>query len=87
MLRYHEGAGSRLDEHEARYAADGRIGLTVVPGGIATPPFGPDERTVGVLAGELTVSFGNEVRTAPITTVPRGISAPLTVTIFALVIA
>jgi hypothetical protein len=25
MLRYHERAGSRLDEHEARYAADGRL--------------------------------------------------------------
>ena len=25
MLRYHERAESRLDEHEARYAADGRL--------------------------------------------------------------
>jgi hypothetical protein len=25
LLRYHERAGSRLDEHEARYAADGRL--------------------------------------------------------------
>ena len=25
MLRYHERAGSRLDEHEARYGADGRL--------------------------------------------------------------
>jgi len=25
MLRYHERAGSRLEEHEARYAADGRL--------------------------------------------------------------
>jgi hypothetical protein len=61
-----------LGEHvlaPTRYAAEGHIGLTVVPGGIATPPFGEDQRTVSLLAGELTVSVGGEVRTAAITTV------------------
>lgn len=61
-----------LGEHvlaAARYAADGHIGLTVVPGGIATPPFGSDQRTVAIVAGELAVSFAGEVRTTPVSTV------------------
>lgn len=49
----------RLGEHvlaAARYASDGRIGLKVVPGGIATPPFGPEGRTAAVIGTDLIVS-------------------------------
>jgi hypothetical protein len=60
-----------LGEHllaAARYDAVGRIGLTVVPGGIATPSFGSDNRSLGVVDGELVVRFGGRVSRAPITT-------------------
>ena len=49
----------QLAEHvlaAARYAADGRIGLKVVPGGIATPPFGIDGCTAAVIGTELIVA-------------------------------
>jgi hypothetical protein len=60
-----------LAEHvlaAARYRDAGRIGLEVVPGGFATPPFGEDERTVGIENGELVVRQLGDERRAPITT-------------------
>ena len=52
----------------ARYHATGHIGLQVVPGGFATPPFGDDRRSVGVEGTELVVRAGGQERRAPITT-------------------
>jgi len=60
-----------LAEHvlaAARYHAMGRIGLQVVPGGFATPPFGDDQRTIGVEGTELVLRTGGQERRAPITT-------------------
>jgi hypothetical protein len=60
-----------LAEHilaAARYHAIGRIGLQVVPGGFATPPFGDDHRTVGVDGTELVVRAGGQERRTPIST-------------------
>ena len=60
-----------LGEHvlaAGRYNAVGRIGLTVVPGGIATPAFGEDERSIGIVDGALVVSSRSGERRAPITT-------------------
>jgi hypothetical protein len=60
-----------LAEHvlcAARYHAIGRIGLTVVDDGFATPPFGDDDRTVGVEGTDLVVRAGGQERRAPITT-------------------
>jgi hypothetical protein len=60
-----------LAEHvlaAARYHAIGRIGLQVVQGGFATPPFGDDGRTVGVEGTDLVVRAGGQERRAPITT-------------------
>jgi hypothetical protein len=60
-----------LAEHvlaAARYQAVGRIGLEVVPGGFATPPFGDDRRTVGIEATELVVREAGVERRAPIST-------------------
>ena len=60
-----------LAEHilcAARYATIGRIGLEVVPGGFATPPFGERGQVVAVEGGELVVRDRGEVRRAPITT-------------------
>ena len=60
-----------LAEHvlcAARYQAIGRIGLTVVDGGFATPPFGDDDCTVGVEGTDLVVRAGGQERRAPITT-------------------
>jgi hypothetical protein len=60
-----------LAEHvlaAARYHAIGRIGLQVVPGGFATPPFGDDHRTIGVEGTELVVRAGGQDRRTPITT-------------------
>ena len=60
-----------LAEHvlaAARYHAVGRIGLQVVEGGFATPPFGDDQRTVGVDGTDLVVRAGGQERRAPITT-------------------
>ncbi len=61
-----------LAEHvlsAARYRAEGRIGLEVVSGGIATPAFGDDRTVVAVEGGALIVRRGGtEVRRAPITT-------------------
>ena len=45
----------------------GRIGLRVVPGGFATPPFG-DHRTIGVDGTELVVRAGGQERRTPIAT-------------------
>ena len=60
-----------LAEHvlcAARHRSTGRIGLEVVPGGFATPPFGDDGRTVGVIGTELVVSAaGTEQRGTPST--------------------
>ena len=52
----------------ARHRAAGRIGLTVVPGGIATPPFGEDGRSIGLVGTELVVKAGDSERRAPIST-------------------
>ena len=60
-----------LAEHvlsAARYHATGHIGLQVVEGGFATPPFGDDRRTIGVDGAELVVRSGGQARRAPITT-------------------
>jgi hypothetical protein len=60
-----------LAEHvlcAARHHATGRIGLEVVEGGFATPPFGDDRRTIGVDGAELVVRSGGRARRAPITT-------------------
>jgi hypothetical protein len=60
-----------LAEHvlcAARYQAMGRIGLQVVPGGFATPPFGEDRRTIGVDGMELVLRASGMERRAPITT-------------------
>lgn len=60
-----------LAEHvlcAARYHAMGRIGLQVVQGGFATPPFSDDHRTIGVDGTELVVRAGGQERRAPITT-------------------
>jgi hypothetical protein len=63
-----------LAEHvlaAARYHAMGRIGLRVVPGGFATPPFGDDHRTIGVDGTELGVRAGGQERRTPVTTTLR----------------
>jgi hypothetical protein len=52
----------------ARYHAIGRIGLQVVQGGFATPPFGDDQRAVGVDGTELVHRAGGQERRTPITT-------------------
>ena len=60
-----------LAEHvlaAARYHAVGRIGLQVVPGGFATPPFGDDQRAIGVEATELVLRMGGQERRTQITT-------------------
>jgi hypothetical protein len=60
-----------LAEHvlaAARYAATGRIGLAVVIDGIATPPFGPDDRVVGVVSRDLVVRRNGVEHRVPVTT-------------------
>jgi hypothetical protein len=60
-----------LAEHvlcAARHRSTGRIGLEVVDGGFATPPFGDDHRTIGVEGTELVLHAGGQERRAPITT-------------------
>jgi hypothetical protein len=60
-----------LSEHilaAARHAATGRIGLKVVPGGIATPPFGPDDRWAGVINGVLAVGDAGGRRETAVST-------------------
>src|SRR5579862_8388053 len=52
----------------ARYQAVGRIGLSVVPGGFATPPFGENDRRVGLIDGVLTVQDADGVRRQAVTT-------------------
>jgi hypothetical protein len=37
----------------ARHRAEGRLGLRVTPGGLATPAFGPDSRVLRIAAGVL----------------------------------
>jgi hypothetical protein len=57
-----------LAEHvlaAARYHAIGRIGLQVVPGGFATPPF-DDHRTIGVDGTELVARADGQERRTPI---------------------
>ena len=60
-----------LAEHvlgAARHRSTGRIGLEVVPGGFATPPFGDDGRTLAVIGTELVVrAAGAEERATPAT--------------------
>jgi hypothetical protein len=83
-----------LGEHvlsAARHAVTGRIGLSVVDGGIETPPFGDAQRQVGVIGGRLTVSESSGRRDVEITTLraaaefagvsagaPRDVYAPST---------
>jgi hypothetical protein len=60
-----------LAEHvlaAARYASVQRIGLTVVDGGIATPPFGADNRSIALLGSELVIRSDSGVKRAPATT-------------------
>lgn len=60
-----------LAEHimaATRYHAIGRIGLQVVPGGFATPPFGDDQRSIGVEGTELVLRVGGRERRTSITT-------------------
>jgi hypothetical protein len=60
-----------LGEHvlaAARYRSTGRIGLTVVVGGFATPAFGDDDTVVALQNGELTVTTKGQTRRAPVTT-------------------
>jgi hypothetical protein len=60
-----------LAEHvlaASRYHAIGRIGLQVVRGGFATPPFGDDRRAIGVEGTELVLRAGGQERRTPITT-------------------
>jgi hypothetical protein len=52
----------------ARYAGNGRIGLAVVAGGIATPADGPRSTWAGVIDGELVVSDDSGRRATAITT-------------------
>jgi len=52
----------------ARHRATGRIGLTVIDGGFATPPFGPDSTVVGLVDGSIVVRAGESERRAPLTT-------------------
>jgi hypothetical protein len=40
----------------------------VVPGGFATPPFGDDQRAIGLEGTELVVRAGGQERRMPITT-------------------
>src|SRR5581483_1425905 len=60
-----------LGEHvlaAARHAATGRIGLTVVDDGFATPPFGPGDTVVGVIDGQLVVRERGQERRTTLTT-------------------
>lgn len=43
----------------ARHAATGRIGLRPAPGGIETPPFGPDGRQLRVRVGNFDIVHGD----------------------------
>src|SRR4051812_35588111 len=52
----------------ARYAATGHIGLSVVPGGFTTGPFGPEPTSVSVVDGRLSVRRGSAEQHAAITT-------------------
>ncbi len=54
----------------ARHAADGHIGLRPAPGGIETPPFGPEDRQLRARVGNLDDLRDGAVagRSAPLTT-------------------
>jgi hypothetical protein len=52
----------------ARHHAVGRIGLAVVPGGIATPPYGSPSSRVSVIGGDLVVTDGDVERRTALTT-------------------
>jgi hypothetical protein len=52
----------------ARYEAVGRIGLSVVAGGFATPPFGENDRQVGLIGDVLTVQDTDGERRQAVTT-------------------
>ena len=53
----------------ALYAETGHIGLRVVPGGFATPSFGPDQRVITLGADHLTVTDRSGTRSGPLSTV------------------
>jgi hypothetical protein len=60
-----------LAEHilaAARYHATGHIGLQVIQGGFATPPFGDDHRIISVEGTEVVVRVSGQERRTPITT-------------------
>jgi hypothetical protein len=68
----------QLAEHvlaAARHRADGRIGLRVVPGGIATPPFGTDCRTIAVIGNEFIVSDSGGTRGQDVSTLRNAAEA------------
>ncbi len=68
----------QLSEHvlaAARFRADGLIGLRVVPGGIATPPFGPHGRTAAVIGTELIVSDSTGTHGQDISTLAEAATA------------
>ena len=49
----------------ALYAENKRIGLRVVPGGFATPPFGPDGRVITLGPDHLTLTSSEGSRSGP----------------------
>ena len=68
----------QLSEHvlaAARFRADGLIGLRVVPGGIATPPYGDDGRTVAVIGTEFIVSDSTGTHGQDISTLAEAATA------------
>jgi hypothetical protein len=52
----------------ARYREEHRIGLVAAPGGIATPPFGPKQKIVGIRGAEIYVTEDGRERHAEATT-------------------
>lgn len=67
-------AWHRLAEHvlsAARHAATGRIGLVPVPGGFATPAFGPDSTVLAVDLDEFVVTRNGRQQRTRITTVAQ----------------
>ena len=53
----------------ARHGSAGRVGMVAALDGVATPPFGPTERTVAIEADELVDRDRHGERRAPISTV------------------
>jgi hypothetical protein len=71
VLRRTRESLHRVAEHvlsPARHAATGRIGLRPHPGGLRTPPFGPDETMVAVELDELVVHRAGRLERRMLTT-------------------